>query len=77
MKHYTIGAGRPPPLPECGVHPHPDGVPDLQDGSPGVGAREAAARRGVAMVEEVRLQREEEAHFSAHVRGRGRWCGRH
>ena len=43
----------------------------------GVGAREAAARRGVAMEQEVRLQREEEAHFSAHVRGRGRWCGRH
>ena len=43
----------------------------------GVGSREAAARRGVAMVEEQRVQREEEAHFSAHVRGRGRWCGRH
>ena len=43
----------------------------------GVGSREAAARRGVAMAEEQRIQREEEAHFSAYVRGRGRWCGRH
>ena len=43
----------------------------------GVGAREAAARRTMAMGEEVRMQREEEAHFAAHVRGRGRWCGRH
>ena len=43
----------------------------------GVGSREAAARRTLAMVEEQRIQREEEAHFSAHVRGRGRWCRRH
>ena len=43
----------------------------------GVGAREAAARRMVAMAEEQRIQREEEAHFAAHVRGRGRWCGSH
>ena len=42
----------------------------------GVGAREAAGRRQVAMEQEVRLRREEEAHFAAHVRGRGRWCGR-
>ena len=42
-----------------------------------VGSRKAVARRTVAMVEEQRIQREEEAHFSAHVRGRGRWCGRH
>lgn len=43
----------------------------------GVGSREAAARRGRAMVEEKKIQREEEAHFSAHVRKRGRLCGRH
>ena len=42
----------------------------------GVGAREAAARRGVAREQEVRRHREEEAHYAAHVRGRGRWCGR-
>ena len=42
----------------------------------GVGAREAAARRTVAMAQETRLQREEEAHFSAYVRGRGGWSGR-
>ena len=42
-----------------------------------MGAREAAARRGVAMVEEQRVQREEEAHFAAHLRGRGRWYERH
>ena len=42
----------------------------------GVGAREAAARRKVAVEQEVRLRREEEAFFAAHVRGRGRWTGR-
>ena len=42
----------------------------------GVGARQAATRRGVAMAAELRLQREEEAHFSAHVRGRGGWGSR-
>ena len=36
-----------------------------------MGAREAAARRGVAMEQEVRIQREEEAHYATHVRGRG------
>jgi hypothetical protein len=42
----------------------------------GVGAREVAARRRVAMEQEVRLKREEEAHFAAHMRRRGRWTGR-
>ena len=42
----------------------------------GVGAREAAGRRKVAMEQERRLQKEEEAFFAAHVRGRGRWTGR-
>ena len=42
----------------------------------GVGAREAAARRKVAVEQELRLRREEEAYFAAHVRGRGRWTGR-
>ena len=40
----------------------------------GVGSREVAARRGVAMVEEQRIQREEEAHFLAYLPGMGRWC---
>ena len=42
----------------------------------GVGAREAAARRKVAVEQELRLRREEEAYFAAHVRGRGWWTGR-
>ena len=41
----------------------------------GTGARDAVARRGVAIEQEVRMQKEEEVHFAAHVRGR--WCGRH
>ena len=45
-------------------------------GHPGVGAREAAARRTVAMAQVTRRQREEEAHFSAVVRGRAGWSGR-
>ena len=32
-------ARRPPPLPECGLHPRPDGLPDLQDGSLGGGGQ--------------------------------------
>ena len=53
------------------------GFPVLLVDHLGVGAREVAARRGIAMVEEQRMQREEEAHFSVNVRGGGRWCGRH
>ena len=45
-------------------------------GNLGVGAREAAARRTVAMAQETKLQREEEAHFSAYDWGRGGWSGR-
>ena len=37
---------------------------------------EAAGRRKVAMEQEGRLEKEEEAFFAAHVRGRGRWTGR-
>ena len=36
----------------------------------GVGSREAAAKRAVAMAEEQRIQREDEAHFLRHVGGR-------
>ena len=41
----------------------------------GMGAREVAARRKVAMEKELRLRREEEVYFAAHVRGSGRWTG--
>ena len=58
-----------PALPECSVHLRSDGLPHLQDGPPGVGIREAVARRGVLMLEERRMQREEKAHFFAHVHG--------
>ena len=39
----------------------------------GVVAREAAARRKVAIQQEVRLQREEDAYFSTYVPGREGW----
>ena len=38
-----------------------------------MGAKEAAARRKVAVEQELRFRREEEAYFAAHVRGRGMW----
>ena len=37
--------------------------------------RDRAGRRKAAMAIEVRVRREEEAHFAAYIRGRGRWAG--
>ena len=42
----------------------------------GEGAKECAARRRQAMSEADRMRHEAAAHYSAHVRGRGRWAGR-
>ena len=40
------GARRPPPLPERGIHPRPDGVPDFQDGPPGGGGQGGGGQEG-------------------------------